>query len=222
MKKTTVDDEYVTYTKTRYYRAARFYGTLDTLIKGVRSKVVDIANAPQGAQILDVATGTGSQAFAFAQRGYAVVGIDISETMLDVAERRNTFNSVTFKLADAAQMPFEDAEFDVSCVSLALHEMPSFERERVLREMVRVTTFNGIVLIVEYAIPPKNGWYSLLLRFAQWGEGKYFAGFVTSDFRGLLTSVGTQIEREVPALMGLLRITRGINKGCERKAHIYV
>ncbi|MGZ4937448.1 MAG: class I SAM-dependent methyltransferase [Halobacteriota archaeon] len=107
MKKTAVEDEYLPYRKTAYDRAARYYGIIDALIKGVRSSVVDIANAPHGARILDVGTGTGSQAFAFAQGGYAVVGIDLSEAMLDIAERRNTFDSVTFKLADAAQMAFE-------------------------------------------------------------------------------------------------------------------
>ena len=213
MKKTTVEDEYTPYRRAVYNRAARSYRIFDALIKGVRSKLVDIAHAPDGARILDVATGTGSQAFAFAQRGYTVVGIDLSEAMLDVAERRDTVNRVRFKVADAAQMAFEDGEFEVSCISLALHEMPSLARARVLREMVRVTAFHGIILIVEYAIPPKNGWYSLLLRVAQCGEGKYFAEFVSSDVRGLLTSVGIQIDREVPVLGGLLRITRGVNGG---------
>ncbi len=220
MKKTTVGNNDTPHRRAVYDRAARSYRIFDALIKGVRSDVVDIAHAPDGARILDVATGTGSQAFAFAQRGYTVVGIDLSEAMLDVALRRNTFNRVTFTVADAAEMPFEDGEFDVSCVSLALHEMPALARARVLREMVRVTAFHGIILIVEYANPPKNGWYSLLLRVAQWGEGKYFAGFVASDFRGLLTSAGIQIDREVPVLGELLRITRGINRGYEREAHI--
>ncbi len=208
----STEDDYQAYTKQWYNQAAQYYGIFDVLVKGVRSKVVDAANAPHGARVLDVATGTGSQAFAFAKRGHVVVGIDLSEAMLEVAQHLNTYGSVTFKLADAAQMPFADNEFDVSCVSLALHEMPSFVRERVLHEMVRVTVPDGIIMIVEYAIPPKNVWHSLLLRLAQRGEGKYFAEFVSSDFRGLLKKVGIQIEREVPVLMGIGRITRGIDK----------
>ena len=35
----------------------------------------------------DVCTGTGTQAFAFAKRGYEVVGIDLSEEMLRVAKK---------------------------------------------------------------------------------------------------------------------------------------
>src|SRR3989304_5661778 len=45
----------------------------------LRSSVVDFADAPRESRILDVATGTGEQAFAFAKKGYDVVGIDLSE-----------------------------------------------------------------------------------------------------------------------------------------------
>jgi ubiquinone/menaquinone biosynthesis C-methylase UbiE len=146
-----------------------------------------------------------------------VVGIDLTEAMLDNAKRHNTYNNVSFKLADAAQMRFADDQFDVSSVSLTLHEMPSLVRERVLSETVRVTALDGIIMIVEYAIPPTNAWHALLVRLARWGEGKYFAEFVTSDFRGLLNKVGIQIDREVPILMGLVRVTRGVNKELREK-----
>ncbi len=89
--------------------------------------------------------------------------------------------------------------------------MPAFLRERVVHEMVRVTKLEGIIMIVEYAIPPKNARHSLLLRLTGRAEGEYFAEFVASDFRGLLNGMGIQIEKEVPVLMGIARITRGTN-----------
>ena len=81
------------------------------------------------------------------------MGIDLTEAMLDIAKRHNTYNNVSFKLADAAQMRFADDQFDVSSVSLTLHEMPSLVRECVLSETVRVTALDGIIMIVEYVIP---------------------------------------------------------------------
>ncbi len=212
----SAEDDYKKYTRSRWDPAAQFYGICDALVKSVRSRVVDVANAAPGARILDVAAGTGSQAFAFANREYSVVGIDLSEAMIGVAVRLNTYDNVSFKVADATQMPFADDQFDVSCISLALHEMSSVVRKRVLNEMVRVTELNGIIMIVEYAVPPTNAWYSFLLRLAQRGEGKYFAEFVASDFRGLLEKVGIQIDRDVPVLMHLARITRGINTKAPR------
>jgi ubiquinone/menaquinone biosynthesis C-methylase UbiE len=212
-----MEDEYRACIKTWFGRLAPYYGIFDTLVKGIRAVVVDVADAPLDARILDVATGTGAQAFAFAQRGHAVVGVDLSEAMLDVAKRHNTYDNVTFEVADAAQMPFDDDQFDVSCICFALHDMPSLIRERVLQEMVRVSKSNGTVMIVDYAVPAKNAWHSLLLRLARWGETAYFPKFVTSDFQPLLKKVGIGIEMEVAVLMGLGQITRGINRKEPRK-----
>lgn len=46
------------------------FNLLDTFVK-VRDKVVEFTNAENGSKILDIATGTGKQAFAFAKRGIA-------------------------------------------------------------------------------------------------------------------------------------------------------
>jgi len=43
---------------------------------------------PQGARILDLACGTGTDAFWFAQRGYTVHGVDISDGMLNRAKEK--------------------------------------------------------------------------------------------------------------------------------------
>ena len=51
--------------------------------------MVKFTKAQRGSKILDVATGTGKQAFAFAKKGYEVIGIDISEAMLNVAKKSN-------------------------------------------------------------------------------------------------------------------------------------
>ena len=60
-------------------------------ISGVRDKTVDFTGAKKSSKILDIATGTGKQAFAFAKKGYDVTGIDLSEAMLGVASRKNKY-----------------------------------------------------------------------------------------------------------------------------------
>lgn len=62
---------------------------------------MSFTNARYGAKILDVATGTGKQAFAFAKKGYDVIGIDLSEEMLKVADKKNKYENVRFEVADA-------------------------------------------------------------------------------------------------------------------------
>jgi demethylmenaquinone methyltransferase/2-methoxy-6-polyprenyl-1,4-benzoquinol methylase len=55
--------------------------------------------------LLDVATGTGKQAFAFARRGFQVTGIDISEDMLRIARRKNRFPNLKLETGDATSLP---------------------------------------------------------------------------------------------------------------------
>ena len=117
-----MDDGHYSYTKQWLGRLAPVYWIFDRVVAGVRRRVVDVTNARLGSRILDVATGTGEQAFAFAQRGYEVVGVDISTDMLRIANEHDEYTNVTFRVADAANMPSEDDYFDVSCISfLHLH-----------------------------------------------------------------------------------------------------
>jgi demethylmenaquinone methyltransferase/2-methoxy-6-polyprenyl-1,4-benzoquinol methylase len=52
-----------------------FYDIVIMPFSRLRDKVVNFTDARNGSKILDVATGTGKQAFAFAKKGYDVIGI---------------------------------------------------------------------------------------------------------------------------------------------------
>ncbi len=103
--------------------------------------------------MLDVATGTGNQALAFARQGYEVTGIDLSDEMLRVARGKDGCGKTTFIDADASAIPFGDGSFDVSVISFALHDMPAPMREAALGELVRVTVTGGTIMVVDYEIP---------------------------------------------------------------------
>jgi len=214
----TMDDDYYAYAKRWFGREAPVYWIFDRVVAGVRHTVVEVTNARPRSRILDVATGTGEQAFVFAQRGHEVVGIDLSEDMLRVAREHNKDSGVIFDVGDAAHMPYKDDHFDVSCISFALHDMPRSIRENVVKEMARVTKANGIIVIVDYAVPAKNLLRSLFLRIARLGETKFFPEFMQSGLTEALKTAGIQIIVEVPILAGLGRISKGVNmKGCANK-----
>ena len=157
-----MDEEYYSYIRKFFRRWAPIYDIVDLFISGVRDKVVDFTGARNGSRILDVATGTGKQAFAFAKKGYNVIGIDLSEDMLKVANKKNKYKNVKFEVADATNIPFEDKYFDVACMSFTLHDMPLSIRDKVLKETVRVTKPKGNIMIVDYALPKnKIGKYSI-------------------------------------------------------------
>ncbi len=192
---------------------APFYDAFVMPISRLRSKVVDFTNPKNGSKILDIATGTGKQAFAFAKKGYEIIGVDLSEAMLKIANKKNKYGNVKFELADATNLPFEDNSFDISCISFALHDMPLFIREKALKEMVRVTKKEGMIVIVDYALPKENIGRFLIYHFVNLYEGKYYSDFIKSDLEASLRKTGVEIKEELPVLLGGARILRGVKMG---------
>src|SRR5713101_2443916 len=79
-------------------------------------------------RVLDVATGPGYIAEAFARAAREVIGVDLTAAMLAIGEERakeRGISNVSFRIADVQNLPFEKHEFDVVVSRLALHHMQS-------------------------------------------------------------------------------------------------
>lgn len=190
---------------------APFYDPIVKPLSSVRESVVSLTNAPKGSKILDVATGTGQQAFAFAKEGYEVIGIDLSEAMLSVAKKKNKYRNAKFEAADATNLPFKDNSFDVSSVSFALHGMPLSIREKVLKEMVRVTKQKGTIVVVDYDLPKNKLGRFLIYHFIALYEPEYYKSFIKSDLEALLNKNRIEVTEKRTVLYGAGRILRGMN-----------
>lgn len=208
---TDMDEEYYAKIKKDFREFAPFYDVVGVALSGVRRKVADLAGIGNNSRMLDVATGTGKQAFAFAKMGHEVVGIDLSEDMLNVAKRKNRHAKVTFLAADAAHMPFENSSFDASCISFALHEMPLNIRENVLSETARVTKPGGNIFVVDHALPGKKAIGRLVHRIVKSFETAYYHEFITSDLELLLEKSRIRVEKALPVLFGAGRVLKGTN-----------
>jgi demethylmenaquinone methyltransferase/2-methoxy-6-polyprenyl-1,4-benzoquinol methylase len=204
------EKEYYSLIKRVFDILAPFYDIVTMPFSRVRDKVVNFTNARNGSRILDVATGTGKQAFAFAKKGYNVIGIDLSEAMLKVANKKKKYGNVKFEVGDAINLPFEDNGFDVSCVSFALHDMPLTIREKALKEMARVTKTKGTIVIVDYSLPKNRIGRFLIYHFINLYEGKYYSKFIKSDLEALLKGTGIEIKEELPVLLGAGKILKGM------------
>lgn len=204
------EKEYYALTKKAFDSLAPFYNIMTVPLVRVRNQVVDFVNAGKGSTVLDVATGTGQQAFAFAKRGYDVIGVDLTKSMLDIARKHNKGGFVKFEAADATHLRFEENRFDVSCISFALHDMPLRIREKVLQEMVRVTKPGGIIVIVDYDLPRNKIGRALIYHFITLYEGEYYKKFIVSDLDSLLGKTGVNVITGVSVLLGAGRILKGI------------
>ena len=207
---TEEEKEYYLLLKKLFNMLAPFYDLATAPFSRLRDKVVDFTNARKGSRILDVATGTGAQAFAFAKKGHDVIGIDLSEAMLKIANKKKKYGNVKFEAADATNLPFEDDSFDVSCVSFALHDMPLVIREKALKEMVRVTKPNGMIVIVDYALPKGKISRFLIYHIVSLYERGSYSKFIKSDLEALLKKSGIGIKEKITVLLGAGRILKGI------------
>lgn len=211
MNHTLSDEEkYYSLSESAFKALAPFYDVIASPLVRARERVVDAASAMKGSKVLDVATGTGGQALAFARRGYDTTGVDMSEDMLRIARRKNRYANARFEPADATRLRFEDAAFDICTISFALHDMPVFIRERVLEEMVRVTKPEGVILIVDYALPRNRIGRALVFRFVSLYEGEYYRTFIESDLEGLLNRTGIRVQKRLPILSGAGQIIKGV------------
>ena len=95
-----------------------------------------------GSSVLDLGCGTGLVAAELVRRGAHVVGLDVSEAMLDRA--RSRVPTAAFHVGRAEALPFADAAFDAGVSAQAFHW---FDRPRALDELLRVVRPGGIVAV---------------------------------------------------------------------------
>lgn len=123
-----------------------------------RRRCVDFASPAEEDQVLDVCCGTGTLISRIAQRigpDGQVIGVDLSEFMLDVAKKKTRNALVTLEKADAENLPFVSGKFDMCFLSFALHEMPKHARQNTLRETRRILRSGGRLFIVDYNLPDR-------------------------------------------------------------------
>jgi len=154
-----------------------------------RRELVKAAALTPSSRVLDLASGTGDVAFALANLGHPaeVVATDFVPEMLAVAEKKAAENPpavpVSFSVADAQELPFEDESFDVVTVAFGVRNFP--ERERNFAEVLRVLKPGGRYIILEFSRPPFAPWrgvYHVYLR----GAIPLIGGMLTGDRAGFV------------------------------------
>ena len=179
-----------------YVGATKHHGGL----KATR-ELIELCHIKKGKYVLDVGCGVGITSCYIAKRhDCRMVGVDISEGMIDRAnegaKREGVEDRVKFMVADAQNLPFEDALFDV----VIGESITTFleDKQRGVSEYVRVTRPGGYVGLNEATwikAPPPTELVEYLSRYG--GE--------------ILTSNGWEELLEGPGLRDIVVRTYKIN-----------
>jgi ubiquinone/menaquinone biosynthesis C-methylase UbiE len=99
----------------------------------------------KGKKLLEVGCGTGHWSRFFSEYGFEVIGVDISERMVNIVKSKN-ISDASFQLADGHSLPFADDTFDVTAAITTLEFV--HDAKTAVREMVRCTRKPGGRLLI--------------------------------------------------------------------------
>lgn len=120
-----------------------------------RKKAIKMLAKHEPKKILDVATGTADFALAtLPLQPEEVIGVDISEGMLDVGRKKITDQgiiNVQLEYGDSEQLKFEDNQFDAVIVAFGVRNFENLDQG--LAEINRVLKPGGVAMILEFSKP---------------------------------------------------------------------
>lgn len=144
-----------------FHSVARKYDVMNDLMSlGIhrlwKRYALATANVKAGHQVMDLAGGTGDLAVELAQRvgpSGRVVLVDINASMLSLGRdrllNRGLIEPVEYVQADAEHLPFPNNSFDLVTMAFGLRNVT--QKEAALREITRVLTPGGKVIILEFS-----------------------------------------------------------------------
>jgi SAM-dependent methyltransferase len=141
---------------------------------------------------IDVGCGAGALALALAPLLREVIGVDRVPELLELARKRAPGNA-QFVEADATNLPFEAASFDLAGTLRTLHHVR--RPELVVAELARVARPGGRVLVIDQLAPidPLDAYP--IDRFEQARDSSHSRLLPDVDLRGLFDANGLALLR---------------------------
>jgi SAM-dependent methyltransferase len=133
-------------------RAGAYDEGVTALTASTAGDLLDALDATGGVRLLDLGTGPGVVAALATRRGCAVVGVDVSPQMLELAARR--VPDAEFRTGSAEAVPAGDGEFDAVAGNFVVLHLG--HPERAAAEAARVLRLGGRVAFTVWAAADRN------------------------------------------------------------------
>ncbi len=158
--------------------------------------LVDSVNPGPTTRVLEIATGPGHIALAFAPRCGEVVGIDLTAAPLKIAERmraeRGIINARFIQGDVEGRLPFEDDEFDAAVCRFSFHHFQN--PAAVAREMARVCRAGGRLVVEDIGAsehPERAAYHN---RFELLRDTSHTRFLPLSDLIAIIAAAGLEIS----------------------------
>lgn len=161
-------------------------------------RMVELTGLQPGARLLDIGTGTGHTALAFAAGGVEVVGLDMTRAMLEqarglAAERGAEFSAVQ---SYAERLPFADGSFDAVACRYCAHHFD--DNPQAIREMGRVLRPDGVLVFVDHVAPEDDEADAFVNRLDWLRDPSHNREPRLSEYQRWFTDAGLTIDQIEP------------------------
>ena len=160
------------------------------------ARIVELAGLRGDERVLDIATGGGHTALAFAPHVAEVVASDLTPDMLAAARRfveSQGVGNVSFELADAEDLPFTDASFDMVTCRVAAHHFADIGAFAL--ETARVLRPGGRLLLSDTVAPEDQALDSFINQVEKLRDPTHVRDYTVSEWRDVLNATGLAVEQ---------------------------
>ncbi|WP_312471461.1 class I SAM-dependent methyltransferase [Neobacillus sp.] len=158
-------------------------------------KLLQIVTISGEEELLDIATGGGHTANAFASVVKKITAVDLTAEMLRAAEnfiRGNGYQNVDFIQADAENLPFATEAFEIVTCRIAPHHFPNVNR--FVEEAYRVLKANGQFLLDDNVVPEDDDFDLFYNTIEKWRDYSHFRAWRKTEWLRMLETAGFEIS----------------------------
>lgn len=169
-----------------YNKYAKIYAdrTFNVILQFQQTEFISLL---PGKKILDIGSGSGRDAKHFKEEGMDVIGIDISDGLLEEAKKRAS--EVDFKKMDMLNMSFKENSFDGIWIAATLSDIEKKDAKRFLEDCKKILKEKGVIYI-----SVKEGQGEKIEKKDYLGNEERFYSFYTKqELINLLEEIGFKI-----------------------------